>query len=294
MITSNDVDLLNLLQTNTQTAQMTMSIYNAMQRKADGQVSGVIGTLQGAIAQLNTPELMYIFSGDDFSLNANDPQNPIVLTVGSFPTLAQTFAPLCSLVITVASKLMNQPAKAPSFVMLDEAPTVFVPNLEVLPNTGRSNKVATVLMCQDLAQLTDGYGKEKSDVLFASCNTHFYGRVASSITADILSKQFGKTDKVYTTNSEGGSGLQGFIRPYKTESETIQERDVMKSAAFLQMGVGEFAGIAVESNVTQFRRKFLQADRPARQPLSTPPASRFVSLSDYYQTVRNDIDQLLR
>lgn len=41
MITSNDVDLLNLLQTNTQTAQMTMSIYNAMQRKADGQVSGV-------------------------------------------------------------------------------------------------------------------------------------------------------------------------------------------------------------------------------------------------------------
>lgn len=294
MITSNDVDLLNLLQTNTQTAQMTMSIYNAMQRKADGQVSGVIGTLQGAIAQLNTPELMYIFSGDDFSLNVNDPQNPIVLTVGSFPTLVQTFAPLCSLVITVASKLMNQPAKAPSFVMLDEAPTVFVPNLEVLPNTGRSNKVATVLMCQDLAQLTDGYGKEKSDVLFASCNTHFYGRVASSITADILSKQFGKTDKVYTTNSEGGSGLQGFIRPYKTESETIQERDVMKSAAFLQMGVGEFAGIAVESNVTQFRRKFLQADRPARQPLSTPPASRFVSLSDYYQTVRNDIDQLLK
>ena len=153
MITSNDVDLLNLLQTNTQTAQMTMSIYNAMQRKADGQVSGVIGTLQGAIAQLNTPELMYIFSDDDFSLNVNDPQNPIVLTVGSFPTLAQTFAPLCSLVITVASKLMNQPAKAPSFVMLDEAPTVFVPNLEVLPNTGRSNKVATVLMCQTLRSL---------------------------------------------------------------------------------------------------------------------------------------------
>ena len=293
MITSNDVDLLNLLQTNTQTAQMTMSIYNAMQRKADGQVSGVIGTLQGAIAQLNTPELMYIFSGDDFSLNVNDPQNPIILTVGSYPTLTQTFAPLCSLVITVATKLMNQPAKAPSFVLLDEAPTIFVPNLEVLPNTGRSNKVATVLMCQDLAQLTDGYGREKADVLFASCNTHFYGRVASSVTADILSKQFGKTDKVYTTASEGGKGLQGFIMPHKTKSETVQERDVMKSATFLQMGVGEFAGIAVESNVTQFRRKFLQANRPAAQPLSTPPASRYVSLSDYYQTVRDDIDQLL-
>lgn len=50
---------------NPQTEQMTMSIYNAMERGADAQVSGVIGTLQSAIAQINTPELMYIFGGDD-------------------------------------------------------------------------------------------------------------------------------------------------------------------------------------------------------------------------------------
>lgn len=293
MITGNDVDLLNLLQTNTQTAQMTMSIYNAMQRKADGQVSGVIGTLQGAIAQLNTPELMYIFSGDDFSLDVNDPSNPIVLTVGSYPTLTQTFAPLCSLIITVATKLMNQPGKVPSFVLLDEAPTVFIPNLEVLPNTGRSNKVATVLMCQDLAQLTDGYGKEKADVLFASCNTHFYGRVASSLTAEILSKQFGKTDRVYTTSSRGGKGLQRYFMPNKTESETLQERDAVKSAVFLGLNVGEFAGIAVESNVGRFKRGFLQVRRPTSRPLSTPRGGRYVSLSDYYQSVRYDITQLL-
>ena len=105
---------------------MTMSIYNAMERGADAQVSGVIGTLQSAIAQINTPELMYIFGGDDFSLDVNNPQNPAILTIGNFPTLAQTFAPLCSLVITVAIKLMNQPGKHPSFVMLDEAPTIFI------------------------------------------------------------------------------------------------------------------------------------------------------------------------
>lgn len=110
---------------------------------------------------------------------------------------------MCSLVITVATKLMNQPDKHPSFVLLDEAPTVFIPNIEVLPNTGRSNKIATVIMCQDIAQLEDGYGREKADVLFASCNSHFYGRVASSKTAEILSKQFGKADKVYITSNEG-------------------------------------------------------------------------------------------
>ncbi len=185
------------------------------------------------------PNLMYIFSDDDFSLNVNDPQNPIVLTVGSFPTLAQTFAPLCSLVITVASKLMNQPAKAPSFVMLDEAPTVFVPNLEVLPNTGRSNKVATVLMCQDLAQFTDGYGKEKSDVLFASCNTHFYGRVASSVTAASPSSS-GKRIRSSTT-SESREKIQGFQATQNGERNDTGACDVMKWRCILaNQEVGRF------------------------------------------------------
>lgn len=292
MITSNDEALLKTLQKNPQTAQMTISIFNAMERGADSQVSGVIGTLQGAIAQINTPELMYIFSGDDFSLNVNDPSNPIVLTVGSYPTLTSTFAPLCSLVITVATKLMNQPDKHPSFVLLDEAPTCFIPNIEVLPNTGRSNKVATVLMCQDLAQLTDGYGKEKADVLFASCNNHFYGRVASSVTAEILSKQFGKYDKVYTTKSRGGKGLERHFMPNTNESESVQERDRIKASEFLQLQVGEFAGIAVESNKGHFKEFFKQAERPQPAELQRPQY-RGSAINDYYRQVRHDITKLL-
>lgn len=292
MITSNDVALLKTLQKNEQTAQMTISIYNAMERGADSQVSGVIGTLQGAIAQINTPELMYIFSKDDFSLDVNDPANPILLTVGSYPTLTSTFAPLCSLVITVATKLMNQPSKTPSFVLLDEAPTCFVPNLEILPNTGRSNKISTVLMCQDLAQLTDGYGKEKADVLFAACNNHFYGRVASSITADQLSKQFGKRDKVYTTSGTSSKNTDWISRTW-SDTETIQERDVLKGADILRFGVGEFAGILVESNIDQFRRKFIPAQRPPQKPLSTPQTASFSTINDYYKTVRHNVKMML-
>lgn len=230
---------------------------------------------------------MYIFGGDDFSLDVNDPENPVILTVGNYPTLAQTFAPLCSLVITVAIKLMNQPGKQPSFVMLDEVPTVFVPNLEVLPNTGRSNKVATVLMCQDLAQLTDGYGKEKADVLFASCNTHFYGRVSSSFTAERLSKQFGKEDKVYTTASKTRTG---FTKSFG-QSESVQERDAIKPADFLSLEVGQFAGIAVESNKPFFKSRFLQADRPTPAALEYPQVTG--SPEDYYSQVRGEVKRML-
>lgn len=289
MITSNDTALLEMLQTNVQTEQMTISIYNAMKRGAEGQTSGVIGSLQGAIAQINTPELMYIFGGNDFSLDINNPSNPILLTVGSYPTLTSTLAPLCSLVITVATKLMNQPNKKQSFVLLDEAPTVFIPNIEILPNTGRSNKIATVLMCQDLAQLTDSYGKEKADVLFASCNNHFYGRVASSKTSEILSKQFGKQDRTFITASKGGKHLEkskNFSR-----SESTQERDVIKPSEFLDLNVGEFAGITVESSHPKFKEQFLQTNRPQFNGLSKITSKG--NVSSYYRQVREDIRQML-
>lgn len=260
MIGSNDEKLLYTLQQNRFCANATINIFNALQRGADNQVSGVVGTLQGAVSQINTPELMYLFSDDDFSLDINDPMNPIVLTVGSYPTLTKTFAPLCSLVITVATKLMNQPGKKESFVLLDEFPTVYIPNIEMLPNTGRSNKVATVLMCQDLAQLNDSYGKQKGDILFASCNNHFYGRVSSSLTSEVLSKQFGKTDKTFTSTNRNKKSTD-IIQHTQGSSTAVQERDLLKPSEFLKFNVGEFAGILVESNKSPFRTKLKTKER---------------------------------
>lgn len=290
MVTSKGEALLKTLQKNPLTAQMTISILDAMERGADNQTSGVIGTLQGAIAQINTPELMYIFSGNDFSLDVNDPNNPAVVTVGTCPGISHTLAPLCSLIITVVTKLMNQPDKTRSFVLLDELPTVFIPNIEVLPNTGRSNKISTVLMCQDIAQLTDGYGKEKADVLFASCNTHFYGRVASSLTAELLCKQFGKEDKTFVTSSENRKN----ISPFKThgESETVQERDIYRPSVFLNLQQGEFIGMAVESNYNHFRRQFCMVSRQPTKIVPTYTAS-MEDLKTNAKRVRQNINRLL-
>lgn len=293
MVGSNGTALLNTLQKNIITEQMVRSVYDALQRGADNQVSGVLGTLQGAVAQINTPEMMWVFSRPGCPLDVNNPDHPAILTVATNPTTSQTLSPLCSLVITVATKLMNQPGKVPSFVMLDEAPTVFIPNLEVVPNTGRSNRIATVLMCQDLAQLADGYGDKKADVLFAACNSHFYGRVASSKTAEVFSRQFGKTDTVFTTRSEN----KGAISPFKSkgQSEGVQERDIYRPAVFMELEVGEFIGRTVESATPVFQGHFKQVDSRCRQPVTEQP-ERFVlgsDVMDYYKQVREDIRSVL-
>lgn len=292
LITSNDEKLLNILQKNISTQQMTISLYSAMERGANAQISGVIGTLQGAIAQINTPELMHVFSANEVPLNVNDPENPIILTIGNNPTLSTTLSPLCSLILTVATKLMNQPNKHQSFVMLDEAPTVFIPNLEVIPNTGRSNKISTVIMCQDISQLTDGYGKEKADVLFSSCNNHFYGRVSSSHTSEILSKQFGKEDRTFTTNSvQSEIGVWSDTKKGKGENQTIQERDVIKPNDFLKFPVGYFAGIVVESNQHTFRGQFQAVERNNFK--TVPEETNKTDYLNYYKKVRADVENIL-
>lgn len=293
MVGSRGEDLLETLQKNIVTAPMVRSVYDAMQRGAENQVAGVLGTLQGIIEQINTPEMMWAFSRPGCPLDINNPERPAVLTVATNPTTVQTLSPLCSLVITVAAKLMNRPGKAPSFVMLDEAPTVFVPNLEVIPNTGRSNRIATVLMCQDLAQLADGYGDKKADVLFASCNTHFYGRVASSKTAEVFSRQFGKADTVFTTQSENRSA----VSPFKSrgQSEGVQERDIYRPSVFMELEVGEFIGRTVESGVSSFHRHFRQVDGKFRVQVQQEP-ERFVSRADimeYHRQVSLDIKEIL-
>lgn len=148
-------------------------------------------------------------------------------------------------------------------------------------------------MCQDLAQLADGYGDKKADVLFAACNSHFYGRVASSKTAEVFSRQFGKTDTVFVTSSEN----KNTVSPFKTkgQSEGVQERDIYRPSVFMELQVGEFIGRTVESATPVFHSHFKQVDSRYRQPVTGQP-ERFIlgsDVMDYYKQVREDIKGIL-
>lgn len=294
LIATNHTDLIALLSSNSETKAMILSLATALESEANSQLAGVVGSLQGAVAQINTPEFMYIFGGEDFDLNINNPENPIVLTVGNNPSIATTLAPLCSLVISVASKQLNQPGKHHSFVLLDEFPTVFINDIQTLPNTGRSNKVASMFFCQDLSQLTDGYTKEKADVLFASCLNHFYGQVSSSHTADVLSKQFGKTDQYFESNNTS----RHFLNPFKKNvgrSHSVQERDVFRNSTFMELPVGVFIGRVAESTEAFIHEKFLPVKR---KKLTYDIGSKFKNqpdfvVTDYYEKVRDDVNEII-
>ena len=244
-------DVVALLSTNPETRGTIASLRESVQRKAEGQTAGVVSTLQTALRKINTKEIVWVLSGDDFDLNLNDPNAPKFVTLGNTPTLSNTFAPVIALLATVALKQMNQQGKRPSAVILDEAPTLFIPNFEQLPATGRSNEIATVFGAQDISQIEDMYGRSKKDALLSNLNNQFYGRVGHRETAQYISDLWGKED--VQQRSQGRSESSRDFEEGRSTSESMTERSRVRIQDVLELQTGEFYGQLVDSDFSSFK-----------------------------------------
>jgi hypothetical protein len=254
--------VLSMLNTDLECGDMARSLITAVKQKAEKQIAAVVGTLQVILTKINSPEIVWVLTPDEFnpdvslregfSLALNDRKAPKLLCLGNDPTLKTTFSPVISCIITVAIKLMNQQDKHRSYVFLDEAATIYVPGLEDLPNTGRSNRIATVYMTQDLSQMTDAYGKEKMNVMIASLGNQFFGKVNSLETAKFISELVGREEKEITStgSSQGSAGNRSNTT---NQTTSYQERSLVRVQDTINLQQGEFIGQTVETNSTFFQ-----------------------------------------
>lgn len=240
--------LLMELSTVPKCADMISSIMTAFERGADNQLAGVLSSLQVSLSKINLDEIYYLMSGSDFSLQLNDPESRGILTIGNNPQLSTTYAPIIGLILTSVSKQLNRPGKEKSVFMLDEFPTIYVPNVEQLPATARSNKVATILACQDITQIVDRYGKEKAETILSNLGNQFYGRTPNPQTARRVSEIFGKTDReVLSSSREGGI----FGGDEITTTTTTRTEEIVKMQEVAQLNTGTFFTILSEGEHRQ-------------------------------------------
>ena len=246
--------VISMLETNPQSADMVRSIATAIQNKAEKQLAGVIASLQIMVSRINSAEIAWVLSGDDFDLALNNPANPKLLCVGSEPGLADTFSPVISLIITVALKRMNRQGQHKSFVLLDEAPTLYIPRFEVIPATARSNRIASVFMAQDFSQMQDMFGREKAAIITANLSNQFFGKVSTLSTAKTVSEMLGSQAQWQTHYSRGNSrDSKGRHNLSYNTSHSLQERVLVKPQEIMQLCAGEFVGRTVESKLPYFR-----------------------------------------
>ena len=164
---------------------------DAWEGGAQDQLQGQIASAKIPLSRMISLALYWVMTGDDFSLDINNPNEPKVLVVGNNPDRQNIYSAALGLYNSRIVKLINKKKQLKSSVIIDELPTIYFRGLDNLIATARSNKVAVCLGFQDFSQLTRDYGDKESKVIQNTVGNVFSGQVVGE-TAKTLSERFGK------------------------------------------------------------------------------------------------------
>ena len=164
---------------------------NAHKRGANEQLEGQLGSLKIAISKIISKEIYWICSGNDFSLDINNPDHPKVICLANNPLRIEMYGAVLSLFITRMLKVMNRKDQHKSSLIFDELPTIYFRGLDTLIATARSNRISTLLGIQTIDQLIRDYGKEQANAILTNIGNVFAGQSVGE-TARFIQNRMGK------------------------------------------------------------------------------------------------------
>lgn len=164
---------------------------NAHRRGASKQLEGQLGGLKIAIAKIISKEIYWICSGNDFSLDINNPKRPKVVCLANNPLRIEMYGAVLSLFITRMMKVINQKGQHKSSLIFDELPTIYFRGLDTLIATARSNRISTLAGLQTIDQLIRDYGKEQANAMLTNIGNVFAGQSIGE-TAKFIQNRMGK------------------------------------------------------------------------------------------------------
>ena len=164
---------------------------DAWQGGAMEQLQGQIASAKIPLSRMISPQLYWVMSDSEFTLDINNPEEPKILCVGNNPDRQNIYGAALGLYNSRIVKLINKKGMLKSSVIIDELPTIYFKGLDNLIATARSNKVAVCLGFQDFSQLVRDYGDKEAKVVMNTVGNIFSGQVVGE-TAKTLSERFGK------------------------------------------------------------------------------------------------------
>lgn len=211
------------------------------------QLEGQIASAKITMARLASPMLYYVLTGNDFTLDINNPEQPKILAMGNNPQKTQVYGAVISLYVSRMLKLVNQKNKLKCSLLFDEFPTIYIggggagSGIQGTIATARGNRVATVLAVQDISQMRNDYGKEVADVIFNIVGNIISGQVVGD-TAKTLSERFGRIMQDRESLSINASDT--------SVSKSTQLESAIPASTISNLSSGEFVG-AVADNPDQ-------------------------------------------
>ncbi len=235
------------------------------------QTASVISTLANALRKMAFPEAFYVLSDNDIDFNINSPDVNSVISILNEPKSADFLSPIIAAIIHSITKQMMVRDRLPSFIMLDEAPTIQLLNMAQIPATMRSFGVSVIYCAQDFVQGVVQYGKDGFREIVANLSTQFFGKSNDSETSKFYESYFELVN--IKTKSVSRKGGDGNLLSWGETSTTTGEREVHKHRAseFNQLAVGQFAFLADGKNeIVNIQHPKIHRQQIQSQQLITP------------------------
>lgn len=284
-------DLLPLLNSEPEIEVLVNPFILAYQSDVREQLDGQIASAKIALARLSSPQLYWVLSGNDFTLDINNPEAPKIICMGNNPEKQGIYGAALSLYISRMIRIINKKDRQKCALIFDEFPTIYFNNMDALIATARSNKVATILGMQDFSQLKKDYGKDQADVIVNICGNVISGQVFGE-TAKLLSDRFGKI----LQEKENVS----INRMDTSISKSKQLESAIPASKIAALSSGEFVGMVADNpqeriKLKMFNAEILKITEPINywtkksQEIPTPKIISYQEILDNYNQVRLDV-----
>jgi len=269
---------------------------SAYQNKAKEQLEGQIASAKISLARLSSPQLYYVLSGNDFTLDINNPEAPKIICAGNNPQKQQVYGAVLSLYISRMIKLVNRKGQLKSSLIFDEFPSIFLNGIDGLLATSRSNFVSTTLAVQNYEQIKKDYGAEQSDVIVNIVGNIISGQVTGE-TAKKLSDNFGKIMQDRNSLSINSSDTSA--------SRSTQLEAAIPASKIAALSSGEFVGIVADNPEEKITLKMfhceVQNDHEAikiedEQAKQIPVVKKIspAEVQENYQKIKREVDHLIQ
>lgn len=208
-------------------------------KDSDRQTAGVKSTLANAFKKISTQRIFMALSADEVPLDINSQEKPGVISVVNNPKYESAYSPIIATIVHTITKQMSVRNAKPSFLMMEEAPTIRLLNMHRIPATLRSYNIATVYVMQDKIQNDMMYGDKASKAILSNLSYQFFGKVNDPDTAKYYERFF-ELIKQPTKSISKSSGLSLESRITKGEKEVSKRR----ADIFFRLQQGEFITFA--------------------------------------------------
>ena len=225
--------LIRFLETNTTSRAMADAFISG--KDSEKQTAGVKSTLANALKRISTQRIFMALSADEVPLDINSEENPAVISIINNPKFETSYSPVIAAIIHTITKQMSVRGQRPSFLLLEEAPTIRLLNMHRIPATLRSYNISTIYVMQDKIQNDMMYGDKASKAILSNLSYQFFGKVNDPDTAKYYERFF-EIIKDPTRSISRGHNLDFDTRITTGEKEIPK----IRADVFFRLKQGEF------------------------------------------------------